>query len=376
MSEADSDDKSEDPTPQRLDEMWREGRVVVGKDLTLGLSLLVAAAALFALGGPIAKAITVSVARGVGTVPQAASSLRDDLSAFATSTFEAALLTMLLILVVALVGGAVGMLQTKGGVWVEKLAPDPSRLFSTEKLTHIFTKDFVVDLALATLKATAIGGAVLLAWRGDLVSLTDAARSHETSGLFAWSAMMPRGAFAAGAALTAIGVVDFLIQRDRFMKKARMTKDEVRREHKNDEGDPIIKSRRRRKHRELAQGRISRDVPTADALIVNPTHIAIAIRYRRGQDRAPRVVCKGKGMRADRMREIARESGVPIYRDVPLARLLFQKVKIGREVPEESYRAVAVVLAYIYRTTPRRAQAQTTTTAEQRTRAGARRRIA
>jgi flagellar biosynthetic protein FlhB len=355
VSEADRDDKTEDPTPQRLDEMWRDGRVVVGKDLTLGLSLLAAGGALAAIGSPLARSLTTAVTMSVTMSSVTRASARDGLADLLSASIESLLLVALLIAVVAVLGGVVGLAQTKAGLWFEKLAPDPSRLFSVEKLTHVFTKDFAVDLVLAMFKATAIGGSVWLVWRSDMLNLTDAARSHATSGLFAWSGMMPRGALAAGGALTAIGAIDYFIQRDRFLKKARMTKDEVKREHKNDEGDPLIKSRRRRKHRELAQGRISRDVPTADALIVNPTHIAIAIRYRRGEDRAPRVVCKGKGARADRMREVARESGVPIYRDVPLARLLYKAVKIGREVPETSYRAVAVVLATIYRTTTRRA---------------------
>ncbi|HEY4221150.1 MAG TPA: EscU/YscU/HrcU family type III secretion system export apparatus switch protein, partial [Myxococcota bacterium] len=122
---------------------------------------------------------------------------------------------------------------------------------------------------------------------------------------------------------------------------------------KEDEGDPMIKGRRRRKHRELLRGSVHKEVPRADAIVVNPTHIAIAIRYRKGKDKAPRVMAKGKGARADKMRELARECGVPIVKDIPLARLLYKRVRVGSQVPSETYKSVAAVLAFVYRATGR-----------------------
>jgi flagellar biosynthesis protein FlhB len=132
-----------------------------------------------------------------------------------------------------------------------------------------------------------------------------------------------------------------------------MTRDEAKRESKEEEGDPLLRGRRRRKHRELVRGRARVEVPKADALIVNPTHIAIAVRYRKSEGLAPRVLFKGKGTLAEVMREVARENGIPIVQDVPLARLLYKRVKIGREIPAETYRAVAAVLAFVYRVTGR-----------------------
>ena len=132
-----------------------------------------------------------------------------------------------------------------------------------------------------------------------------------------------------------------------------MTIDEVKREIKEDMGDPMIRGRRKQKAREIAQNRVGVEVPKADALIVNPTHIAIAIRYERGTDNAPRVTAKGKDNVADLMRKLARENSIPIVKDVPLARLLYKKVKVGKTVPAETYKAVAAVLAFVYRVTGR-----------------------
>lgn len=117
----------------------------------------------------------------------------------------------------------------------------------------------------------------------------------------------------------------------------------------------MFRSRRRRRHRELLKGRATVEVPKADALVVNPTHIAIAIRYRKDEGRAPRVTAKGKGQLAEHMRDLARSNGIPIIEDIPLARLLYKRVKVGREVPAETYKAVAAILAFVYRVTGRNA---------------------
>jgi flagellar biosynthesis protein FlhB len=151
---------------------------------------------------------------------------------------------------------------------------------------------------------------------------------------------------------------DFALTRWRYRKRHMMTKDELRREMKEDEGDPLLRGQRKRRHRELVRKSAIAETRRADALIVNPTHVAIAIRYRRDEGRAPRVTAKGKGELAEYMRGLARENGIPICEDIPLARLLYRKVKVGREIPAQTYKAVAAVLAFVYRITRRQPGAQ------------------
>jgi len=115
------------------------------------------------------------------------------------------------------------------------------------------------------------------------------------------------------------------------------------------------RGKRRKRHREISRGLAKIEVPRADALVVNPTHVAVAIRYRRDEGRAPRVTAKGKGELAEYMRDLARMNAVPIVQDIPLARLLHRKVKVGREIPATTYKAVAAILAYVYRLTGRAA---------------------
>ena len=145
--------------------------------------------------------------------------------------------------------------------------------------------------------------------------------------------------------------MELALTRHRFSKKMKMTREEAKREHREDEGDPMFRSRRRRRHRELLRGRAKIEVPRADVLVVNPTHIAIALRYRKSEGKAPKVIAKGKGELAEYMRDLARSNTIPIVEDIPLARLLYKRVKIGREVPAETYKAVAAILAFVYRLT-------------------------
>jgi flagellar biosynthesis protein FlhB len=150
-------------------------------------------------------------------------------------------------------------------------------------------------------------------------------------------------------ALVVLAGAEWALTRWRFHRDQKMTKQEVRDEYKEEEGDPQLKGRRKKRHRDLLRNQARTEVPRADALVVNPTHVAVAIRYRRDEGRAPRVTAKGKGAMAEYMRALARENGVAIYQDVPLARFLYRKVKVGREIPAQTYKAVAAVLAFVYR---------------------------
>lgn len=143
-----------------------------------------------------------------------------------------------------------------------------------------------------------------------------------------------------------LGVADYAFQRRKVGKQARMTKQEVKQEHKNTEGDPLVKSAIRSRQLAAARNRMMADVPTADVVLVNPTHVAVALRYEADKG-APRVVARGAGAVALRIREIATEHRVPLVRDVPLARALHSSTQVGQEIPAELFGAVAQVLAFV-----------------------------
>jgi flagellar biosynthetic protein FlhB len=145
-----------------------------------------------------------------------------------------------------------------------------------------------------------------------------------------------------------LGLADYLYQRHKFNKEMKMTKQEVKDEYKNTEGDPQIKGRIRQKMREVSQRRMMQDVPKADVVITNPTHFAVAIRYDAEVSKAPIVVAKGEDYLALKIKEVAKENHVEIVENKPLARMLYHNVDIGAEIPPELYQAVAEVLAMVY----------------------------
>jgi len=159
-------------------------------------------------------------------------------------------------------------------------------------------------------------------------------------------------------ALLALALLDYLYQKWQYGEDQKMTKQEVRDELKRMEGDPLTRDRRRRMQREIAFSRMMADVPEADVVITNPTEIAVALRYEAKVMNAPRVIAKGQRLTAQRIREIAEESDVPIVERKPLARALFRMCDIGDEVPVDLYQAVAEVLAFVYELNRMKAQAR------------------
>ncbi len=237
---------------------------------------------------------------------------------------------------------------TRMGIAGKKLAPDFKRLNFASKLKSLPGQNlpaFVQALLLLPVvgavvwyEASENRDALLeLVW---LAPKTALARIGATLGTLMWRAA---GLF------FVIGIVDLMWQRHRYTKQLRMSKQEIREEAKEQEASPQMKMRIRRIQRDLLRRTMMREVPKATAVIVNPTHYAVAIRYALDQGSAPKVVAKGKNYLAHRIRQKAIENQVPIVENPPLARALYTSVEVGQEIPAHLYRAVAEILAYIYR---------------------------
>jgi flagellar biosynthetic protein FlhB len=222
-------------------------------------------------------------------------------------------------------------------------------VFSLGRLKRLVQKDMFIDLGVAAVKVLTLSWALYSAFCATFLSLPLMLTMGPAAQVEATYHPLSSGLAKILSVVALIAGVDFALTRYRYTRRMKMTKAESKRDYREEEGDPMIRARRRRKHRELAKGLVRLEVPRADALVVNPTHIAIAIRYRPGEDSAPRVTAKGKGQLAEIMRDLARENGIPIVEDIPLARLLYRRVKVGRCVPLETFKAVAAILAYVYR---------------------------
>jgi flagellar biosynthesis protein FlhB len=238
-------------------------------------------------------------------------------------------------------------------MWIDRALPDLTRLFNPGRLQSAFSRQAFIDLGLAAAKVLALAWAAWSTLRADFLTLPKLLSSSAAEQLTGTLGMTLRAGGRMLLVALVLAGVDVAITRWRFMKNMRVSRQEAKRESREEEGDPLIKGKRRSRHRELSRGRARVEVPRADALLVNPTHVAVALRYRRDEGRAPRVIAKGKGALAEYMRDLARENAVPIVQDIPLARLLYRKVKVGREIPAATYKAVAAVLAFVYRLTGR-----------------------
>ena len=341
------DNRTEPASEQRLRRAREEGQIALGRDAPLVAGVAAGAVALAATGGALQASL-------VALLHEAASQVaRAPFTALPGLALRPAAAVLAVVAAAAVAAAAVSVAQTRGGFWPHLAAPDLSRLFQARRLGRLFSGETALDLALAIAKVAAVAGAVWAAARDEVRSVPALLRAEPSAQLGGAFALLRAAAKPALAAALALAVAEWAVARARFAKRMRMTKEELKRESKEDEGDPLLRGARRRRHRDLSRGQARKEVPRADALVVNPTHVAVAIRYRRGEGRAPRVVAKGKGALAEYMRALAREHGVPIVQDVPLARLLYRKVKVGREIPAQTYKAVATVLAFVYRVTGR-----------------------
>lgn len=347
MAEEDREEKTEAPSARALQHAWEEGRIPLGRDLPLVAGLGAATAALVALAGALRAGLVRACSEALGALADAPFRTLPHLAA------GPALAAVAVCAAAAAASALVTLAQTQGRLWLERALPDPSRLAQGARLGRLFSRELAADLGLAAVKVVALGWAAWSSVHADFLTLPRLLGAPPADQLAQAFGILLRAAWRMLLVGAALAGLDLALVRLRFTKNMRMTKAEAKREARQDEGDPLLKGKRKQRHRELAKGRARLEVPRADALLVNPTHVAVALRYRRDEGRAPRVTAKGKGVLAEYMRELARESGVPIVKDIPLARLLYRKVKVGREVPASTYQAVAAVLAFVYRLTGR-----------------------
>lgn len=341
--EAQQEEKTESATSRRLRAAWENGDIAVARDVGMLAALAAGGGVLTVVAARLRDALVnlmFAAADGIGNpspdrlIPYLS---RPTLMALAVPT------------AVAVSVAVVYATQTKLGLWPELTFPDFTRVFSVGKIKRLFQKDTLIDLGIAAVKVLTLGWTLWNTFGATFMALPRMLFMSPSSQIEAAYQPLAGGLAKILSVVALLAGVDFALTRYRYNRRMKMTKEEAKRDHREEEGDPMIRARRRRRHRELAKGLVRVEVPKADALVVNPTHIAIAIRYRPGEDQAPRVTAKGKGQLAEIMRDLAREHGIPIVEDIPLARLLYRRVKVGRCVPMETFKAVAAILAYVYR---------------------------
>jgi flagellar biosynthetic protein FlhB len=251
-------------------------------------------------------------------------------------------------LLMVLVTLAVQFVTTKGGLSMAKLKPSLDRLNPISRLKELPGRNASSTIQ-AVLMLTVFGGAIYMVIEAHLDSFLGLPLAPLSLSLALIGGSLQDLFWKAAGVFVVFGVVDLLRQNRRYQKDMRMSKQEIREEFKESEGDPHIRARIRRLRRDMLRQQMMKQVPTATAVIVNPTHYAVALRYDHGSTAVPVVVAKGRNYLAQRIRETAVSHGVPLVENPPLAQALYKSVKTGQEIPPHLYRAVAEVLAYIYR---------------------------
>jgi flagellar biosynthetic protein FlhB len=238
--------------------------------------------------------------------------------------------------------------STRLGVSLQKLAPDIKRLNPLQKIRNVPQQN-LASFFQALLFLPLMALAVYTIGRANLAAYAGLARVGVWSAITVIGGSLKDLLWKAAFLFLVIGGLDFLRVYRRHNKSLRMTKQEIREEHKETEGNPQIKGRIRRIQRDLARRNMMKEVAKATAVIVNPTHYSVAIRYEMESMAAPRVLAKGKNYLARRIRELALQHEVPIIENQPLAQALYKSADVGQEIPPHLYRAVAEVLAYIFK---------------------------
>lgn len=343
-------DKTEQPTWKRLREAKRQGQTAKSRDLTSALLFTAAIATLGIAGRQTAlqlsaafRAAILRAATFQGELDQTAAVAF--LSAGAVELIRALVPLFIVLMVIAIVGN---YLQVGSIFAFQALTPNLNRLNPVENLNQkLFQSRPYLELLKTILKiviAATIIGAVLWSARVDLIRLTSQPVSR--AAIFI-SALIFEIGLKVGLSFLALGVADLFLQKFLHLKNLKMSKQEVKDDYKETQGNPLYKQLRKRQHREILQGAIS-DVKNANVVVANPTHVAVALKYERALMGAPVVIAKGAELLAARIRQIAEEARVPVATDPPLARALFE-LEIDEEIPEELYEAVAEVLRWVYR---------------------------
>lgn len=341
-----SEEKTEDPTEKRLRDARDEGQVAKSTDLTDAATTAAVVGTLMFAAGIFAGAMRTIVHTALGFVSGDRSLFHLYAKAFSLGT-EALVVVVPCAAAAAAAGIAALIPQVGFQISMKPVTPELSNVSPASGIKHIFSSRTLIELAKMVVKAIVIGLTMWLAikWMLPLVVGSLYQPLPELSKMF-WD-MLVKLFYIAVAAFAVIGAADLKIQQVLFMRKQRMSKDEIKREYKEQEGDPLIKGERRRLARQLTfEEPIRQRVGFANAMLVNPTHYAVAIRYAPDEHPLPLVTAKGVDETAAQLRQFAQEANVPIIGNPSVARALY-KVDIDQPIPEELFETVAAILRWV-----------------------------
>ncbi len=349
MPEESYEERTEQPTPKRRREAREKGNVAKSTEINSVLVLFIGILILRFAGPWIFDQIGSSTAKSFGMISEPKLDSMSIIAYFRNSVityFRVALPVAIGILFTGLFANVIqiGFLFT-----TEPLTPKLEKINPLSGFKRMFSLRSLVEAAKSIFKMLIIAVVAYLTLRGEFKQLLTLG---QTSVGAVWVFILSTGfkiVFRAALVLVLLALFDYLYQRYEHEKKMKMTRQEVKEERKQLEGDPMVKSRIRSLQREMARRRMMEEVPKATVVVTNPTTLALAIKYEVDEMGAPVIVAKGKHLMAERIKSIARENAVPVVEDKLLARAMYDQVEPGDEIPVEFYNAVAEILAYVYK---------------------------
>ncbi len=347
---SDQENKTEQATEKRLEEARSQGQIAKAPELQVVAGLLATFGVILFAGKQTAIRVAEMWAGMFGHLHELEVSGERVADWTKISVFTILSLSLPVLIVSALASVLVGVLQTRFTLTPKALEVKWTRLDPVQGMQRIFSKDGAVRLLVDTLKLGIVGA---LLYSGVQRIINDPIFSSEVEahqlGTFIHDTTLLL-LFRFSLALGGVAAINYLYQHFKTNKDMMMSKQEVKEEMKSSEGDPLIRSMRRQMARRFLQKQMLAAIPTADVVITNPTHFAIALKYERGVDQAPVILAKGENAFAQRIKAIAAANDVPMVENRPVARMLFKFGKVGESIPAQLYHAVAEILGFVYRT--------------------------
>jgi flagellar biosynthetic protein FlhB len=348
MAEESDLEKTEPASPQRLEKAREEGDVARSRELVTFVMLGTAVAGLWLTAGSLGGTLRGALTQGLHFDRTAAFDPSYMMARAGLIVIEAllALAPLFGMMVVAAVAAPMML-----GGWLlstKALAPKFSKLDPMAGIGRMFSAQALSELVKALAKSLLIGGVAWLVIMDNMDEVTALMAQSERAALPQMIGLVAHNCALIAASLLLVALIDVPYQLWSYHRKLRMSREDLRQEHKESEGDPHVKAQIRRQQQQMARRRMMSEVPKADIVVTNPTHFAVALKYVDNDMRAPRVVAKGSDLVAARIRELARENNVAILEAPPLTRALFKHTRLGDEIPAGLYTAVAEVLAWVY----------------------------
>jgi flagellar biosynthetic protein FlhB len=342
-----SDEKTEEPTQKKLNDSRKKGQVWKSKDLTGVFVLLVGLGAVKASWDNIETQTKILFRFSFDQMTRPETLQIATFHLMEMGVRSVLVLVAPVLMATAVVAGLAEFLQVGSLFTLDPLMPKLEKLNPIQGLKNMFSKKTAVELIKNLAKISVAGYVIFGVIRDGMGMVVQTVRMDVPGIMMVMGEMVYRVAFKIGLIFLLFSIFDIWWQRKSYMKDMMMSKDEVKKEYKESEGDPHHKAHRKQMHQEIMESAQMESVKSADVIVTNPDHVAVALKYDREKDGAPRVLAKGLDSKAEQIKALAKASDVPLLRNVPLAHALL-RVDVGQDIPEELYDAVAEVLNFVY----------------------------